>query len=296
MHIITSADISALFQDYSIEVTPKTLAKLGNLNLYLPKGKRVFVTFLANAELEDTLWACEQLEQQGYIAVPHLAARHLRSEQDWLRALRYVREHSGEALFLAGGGDHIRGAYRDTFDFMNQSALAEAGLARYIFAGHPEGNGDVGAQAVALAEERKWQWAQQHGVKSALMTQFVFQATPVVAWAKRLEERGLHFPLYIGIPGVAGLGALIKHAQLCGIGVSMGFLLKQRAKMMNMLSLQKPNHLIYQLALAKKQGLLPHFSRLHFYPLGGLVETVHWIQAIEQGQFEVSDKGLITYD
>lgn len=293
---INQHDILELFRDYSLEITPKTLAKIGNLNLYVPRGKKVFVTFLANSRLEETLHACEVLAQQGYHAVPHLAARHLRDEAEFLRALDFVKTRGNEALFLAGGGDVVRGKFKDTFDFMAQSAFAEARLGRYIFAGHPEGNGDIGAQKVAQAEEAKWAWAMQHGVQSALMTQFVFQATPVVAWAKRLAERGLHFPLYIGIPGVASLGSLIKHAQHCGIGVSMGFLLKQRSSMMSLLNLQKPNQLIYQLALARKQGLLPYFSRLHFYPLGGLVETLNWINAIENGQFEISQQTLITYD
>ena len=44
-----------------------------------------------------------------------------------------------------------------------------------------------------------------------IVTQFCFEAAPVIAWDKRIQAEGNRLPVYIGLPGLASLKALIGH-------------------------------------------------------------------------------------
>lgn len=69
----------ALMARYSIEITPKDLPALHEVKSDLPPGTAVSVTFLAGDGLDCRLNAAVDARRLGFVPVPHLSARRLRS-------------------------------------------------------------------------------------------------------------------------------------------------------------------------------------------------------------------------
>ena len=93
------------------------------------------------------------------------------------------------------------------------------------------------------------------------------------------------------MPGLASLKTLLKFAQVSGIGPSVRVLTRQTQNIARLLSLQAPDKLLVGLAngiLADPDCLIRH---VHFYPFGGLVKTVSWIDQVAAGAFSLNNKG-----
>ena len=68
-------EIAALLRDFSVEKTPGELARRDAWPAGLPKGSRVYVTWIAGNDFGKTLRAAVRLRQFGMEPVPHLAVR-----------------------------------------------------------------------------------------------------------------------------------------------------------------------------------------------------------------------------
>ena len=77
-----------------------------------------------------------------------------------------------------------------------------------------------------------------------MVTQFVFEARPIIDWIERVRNEGNRLPLVVGVPGPASLKSLIGHATNCGVGPSIKFLTKQARNVHKLLMLQTPDKLV----------------------------------------------------
>ena len=62
-------------EDFSIEVMPRTLAKVDCLETLLPRGSRVYVAHIEGVEFQDMLATATRLSEAGYRVMPHFPAR-----------------------------------------------------------------------------------------------------------------------------------------------------------------------------------------------------------------------------
>ena len=62
-------------------------------------------------------------------------------------------------------------------------------------------------------------FAERSGAELYVVTQFCFEAEPVIAWDRRIQAEGNRLPIYIGVPGLATIKTLLAHAKACGIGL-----------------------------------------------------------------------------
>ena len=72
-------------------------------------------------------------------------------------------------------------------------------------------------QALAL----KQKFADSTDADTAIVTQFAFEAGPIIQWVDRLAAEGIKMPVHIGIAGPAKLQTLLKFAISCGVGPSL---------------------------------------------------------------------------
>ncbi len=124
-----------------------------------------------------------------------------------------------------------------------------------------------------------------------IATQFTFEAAPIVEWDRRLrEELGNELPIHIGIPGLATIKTLLKHAQQCGIGNSMRVLTRQAANIAKLMTVREPDTMVRDLAAARARD--PQFGvrQCHLYPLGGLKKSAAWLYAVQDGRIELGRK------
>lgn len=286
--------ITRLAQDYSIETTPRGYKKLRPLADYLPAHTAVYITHLPGAPFADTVLTAEAVKEQGFRPVPHVAVRNLKNAAELETGLlRLNKAGIGDILLLAGGAGKA-GAFNDTLEILDSGFLEQFELHSIGFAGHPEGHPFVPQAEIDRALAVKSAYAAAHPRDYYLMTQFCFTAAPIIRWAKALQAQSIRFPLILGIPGVAGTAAMIKHAQACGVGASLNFLMKNGGLFRKLLGgVAEPNQLVAELAASQADGALPASAKLHFYPLGDFQRTSDWANAAAAGRFTLHpSKGI----
>ena len=116
---------------------------------------------------------------------------------------------------------------------------------------------------------------EARGMAALIVTQFGFDAQAFLDWLVELRQRGIDTPVRIGIPGPAGIKRLLGFAARCGVGASTSVLKKYGISVANLLGTAGPEKLVD--AFAKNLGPEHGRVRLHFYPFGGLGNTVRWI-------------------
>lgn len=292
MPLSPAGALPALTEGASLEVTPRTAEKIADFRALLPPGRRIYIAHIAGTEFAAMLATAQRLTAEGYEVMPHIPARVVPSKAalaDWLA--RYQGEAGVKSALILGGG-----LSRPEGPFESSQALLETGLfegfTRLHVAGHPEGSRDLdpdGGEAVAMAALRwKADYARQSGTAMAIVTQFAFEAPPILAWAGRLSAEGIDLPIHLGIAGPAKLQTLLKYAITCGVGPSLRVLQKRARDVRKLLLPYKPDALLADLATARGAALAKgaHFpiEQLHFFPLGGVEATTTYLsQAAQEG-------------
>ena len=117
----------------------------------------------------------------------------------------------------------------------------------------------------------------ERGHDFAVVTQFAFDAEPVLAWLEQVRKAGVHALVRVGVPGPASVKRLLAFASRCGVGASTKVMKKYGMSLAKLLSTAGPDKLIEEYAA----GLDPakHGEVLiHFYPFGGLRATAEWVR------------------
>ncbi|MDG1470963.1 MAG: methylenetetrahydrofolate reductase [Ascidiaceihabitans sp.] len=282
-----SAEVEAFLQGYSIEVMPRTAAKVDNFADILPKGTRVYIAHIEGTPIDEMVDTAKRLNGEGFDVMPHFPARIIADQamlNDWIA--RYAGEAGvNQALLLAGGVDKPHGDFESSMQLLDSGAFDKAGFKRLHVAGHPEGNKDIdpsgGMKNVDDALRWKQDFSNRTDAKMALATQFAFEAGPIIEWADNLKDAGIDLPIHIGIAGPAKLQTMIKFAIACGVGPSLR-VLQRRAKDVTKLLLPfEPTEVISELAAHKAANPEFNIEQVHFFPLGGIKTNATW--AIENG-------------
>lgn len=276
--------LAMLVERLSFELSPKEALRSGH-DLAVPAGTRAFITRLPKGSFEETLEASIVLKRAGLQPVPHVTVRTVpdRSALElWLR--RFVRDAGvEEILLIAGSQERPLGVFGQTADILASGVLEGSGLRAVSFAGHPEGHPVADADALLRAVDAKNEFAVRTGLSCALVTQFFFDATPVIAWERRLREHGNRLPVDPGLHGVTGVPSLLKHALACGIGASVKALSAHGGGgLLQFAQIRTPDALAQAIATAVANDPGSLFRSFHLFPLGGLAKTVDWMAQVRR--------------
>ncbi|MEX0338973.1 MAG: methylenetetrahydrofolate reductase [Arenibacterium sp.] len=280
-------EVEAFLKGYSIEVMPRTAAKVEDFRALLPEGTRVYIAHIEGTPIEDMVATAKRLAEDGYPVMPHFPARIIKDAStlgDWIA--RYQGEAGvDQALLLAGGVTEPHGAFDSSMQLMETGLFDKAGFKRLHVAGHPEGNKDIdpdgGMKNVEEALRWKQKFSESTDAEMALATQFAFDAKPIIAWADGLKTAGIDLPIHIGIAGPAKLQTLIKFAIACGVGPSLKVLQKRAMDVTKLLLPYEPTDVLTELAAHKAAHPDFNITQVHFFPLGGIKTNANW--AIENG-------------
>lgn len=278
-------DLAALLAGASIEVMPRTAAKLDRIAGLLAPGSQVYVAHIAGTPIADMVATAARLRAEGMEPIPHFPARLIADHatlRDWIA--RYRGEADiGAALVLAGGIAQPAGIFSDSMQLLDTGMFADAGISRLHVAGHPEGNRDIdpaGGEARAMAALL---WKQEHarsaGAEMTIVTQFAFEVAPVLAWAARLRSAGIGLPVHIGAAGPARLQTMIRFAIACGVGPSLRVLQRRARDVTKLATAFEPTAFLTDLARHKAADPTLAIERVHLFPLGGIVATTDWMRA-----------------
>ena len=285
------ARIVELIRGFTTETTPGAAAKISDYRHFLAPGSTVYITFLPGADFAETVSVSIRLRSEGFEPVPHLAARSLPDKHYLDEQLARLAGDAGVNHVLAIGGGTARplGPFSDSMQVLETGLLDRHGIRRIGVAGHPEGSPDIPDDAAAIAWKNAF--AERTGADLYIVTQFCFEAEPIMAWDRQLQAEGNRLPIRVGIPGLATIKSLLAHAKACGVGPSMSFLSRQARNIGKIFSISTPDRLVA--ALAEYRGTDPDcgIEGVHMYPLGGLSKTAHWCRAVVDGRFTMNVRG-----
>ena len=80
-------NISKLVKNFSIEVMPRTLGKLENIENLWPKKTRVYIAHLEGTTIEDMLVTAKRIKSASFTPMPHFPARIIKDNkvlEDWM--------------------------------------------------------------------------------------------------------------------------------------------------------------------------------------------------------------------
>lgn len=279
------ANRTAMLEDISIEVSSHDVSVVDRLRGLYPAGTRVFVTFVPGSAYRETVDVAIAVQRAGFRAVPHLAARSLKSADELHDFVARITGEAGIDHLLLIGGDTAApaGPFAASLDVLRQADLFGHGIRTIALAGHPEGHAAMkGPQAVAVLRD-KVNVAQTTGLIPIIVTQFTFEAQPIVDWLGAVRDAGVAVPVRVGLAGPASIATLMKFAVRCGVGNSLRALSKRPQSFGRLLTDNTPDDLIEALSGALAKADLP-LPGLHIFPFGGVVKAGKWLAALrEQG-------------
>ncbi|MYG52905.1 MAG: hypothetical protein F4204_11325 [Rhodospirillaceae bacterium] len=277
------AELQPLLQRLLTHMSTETLPDIDQVDkvcAHVPPGTRVFVASLPSRDRADTVAAAKILNDRGYVAVPHIAARALPSHAALEDFLYRLTGEAGcrEALVIAGDRPDAAGPFAETMDVLLTGALERHGLQTIHVGAHPEGNRLIGDDALREAMLSKAHYAGSSDADFDFVTQFVFDGATVVDWAQRLRGLGIGLPVRLGIAGPADLATLLRYAKICGIGVSTRALMRQGAGSVKLIRRTvRPDDLLAGLVAAAGTDPLPEIAGLHIFPFGGVGRAMAWL-------------------
>ena len=278
---------------FSIETTPASAAKMGSFKDLLPAGTSVYLTFLSGTDYRDIVALAKRLKDEGMEPVPHFAARNIKDRREFED---YVSRATGEAgvtrgLAIAGAPNEPIGEYVDSMQLLETGFFDAYGINKIGVAGHPEKCPDCGDNVLLAALRWKNSFAERTDADLHIVTQFCFEAEPLIAYDALLAREGITLPVHVGVAGIATIKTLMKYALSCGVGNSVDFLRKQAQNVTKLMKPAAPDKLLIDLAAYKKEASHSNIEAIHVFPLGGLQKSADWFNAMATGAFELDPDG-----
>ena len=279
-----SDHLKEFLTDFSIEVMPRTAAKIESFKEILPKNTRVYIAHIEGVPIKEMVQTAKRISSEGFNVMPHFPARIIKDKstlEEWINMYQ-VEAGINQALLLAGGVDKPHGTFESSMQLVETELFERYNFKNLHFAGHPEGNKDIDKDGSNKNVDEALLWKQKFNERSdidiAITTQFCFEAEPVIEWANSLTNNGINIPIHIGVAGPAKLQTLIKFSIACGVGPSLRVLQKRAKDVKKLLLPFDPNDFLETLAKHKKENPKFNISNIHFFPLGGINTNASWIK------------------
>jgi methylenetetrahydrofolate reductase (NADPH) len=275
--------VETVLDDFSMEMTGKDVSRLEAAAGVIPPGTRIHVTFLENEDLAMRVGAAAAVKRLGFVPVPHVSARRIKSEamlEEFLAALREI--DATENVFSVGGDPAVpHGPYEDSLSLIESGVLQRYGVRHVSIAGHPADHPEVPTDVLWSALESKSAALSRLHIPGAILTQVEFDVDRVLDWLAEVRRRGVELPVRVGVPGPTSIKGLLGFASRLGVSTSATIAKKYGFSMTNLLGKAGPDTFIREL----EDGLDPAkhgLVKLHFYTFGGFKSTAEWIDNFRQ--------------
>ena len=257
---------------YEVLPTPSTEDKV---LAAVPFDVAVTVTASGAKGLEATLKLAETLARQGYVAVPHLAARMISGRPELMEIRSRLAEAGITRVFVPGGDVDPVGDYPDAFSLLEDLSTLAQPFSQVGIAGYPETHPKITDD---LTVQAMWD-KRRHATH--VVSNLTFDAGAVRSWVERMRARGVTMPLLLGMPGPIDRTKLLAMATRIGVGESTRFLAKHKSTFAR---LAAPGGFTGQRFLeecaataAKPESLI---EGLHIFTFNQIAETEQWRQEL----------------
>ena len=274
------AALSGFLRNFSSEVTARDPRSIEAARELLPPGAEVFIAAVPGESPEQMVAAAVQLRRAGMTPVPHIVARNIesRGRLDELFARLVGEAGLDRALLLGGDRDRPAGEFHCSLQLLQTGVLQKHGVGRIFIGCYAEGHPRVADEVLDAARADKLELAAALGLDVTLISQFCFDARPVVALARRMRALGVTAPFRVGVAGPAERATLIRYALMCGVGPSMRGLRERHDLARSVLSGETPEALLTEVALAQAAEPALGLSGVHFFTFGALARSARFAQ------------------
>lgn len=278
IHPSTPKPLSHITDAYSLEVSARDIPALTAAAPRILPGSTISIPYLPGQDDGARLAAARAVRGLGLEPMPHLSARRIASlaELDSF-VKRAVAEAGVERCFvIAGDPSTPLGPFSDSSSLIETGVFERSGIKVVAVGGHPEGHPVMSAAVRWEVLERKCHSIVMRGMAPLIVTQFGFDADIVLTWLKTLRERGIDHPVRVGVPGPAGIAVLARYAALCGVSACASMWSKYGISLGKLFGTAGPDVFVDRLAagLTEAHGKVS----LHFFPFGGIAQSVRWIE------------------
>lgn len=275
--------VRALLNGWSIEIPSRDIAALAVASHHLEPGTDVYLNWIAGDTHHRTVAAATKLRRAGLNPVPHIAARYLAS---FSQLADFLSRLAGEArvdraLVVAGDRERPVGPFESSLKLIETGLFQKYRFTRIGIAGYPEGSRRISGPALEAALAAKLDSTKRFGLEPHIVTQFCFEAEPIVAWLRKIREWGITVPVRIGLAGPASITTLMKYALRCGVGNSLRALGLHGPSIAHILTRAGPESVIRDLARSLGDDRGSQVDGIHFYSFGGFARTADWARAAE---------------
>jgi methylenetetrahydrofolate reductase (NADPH) len=282
--IADAPDFNAVLNDVSLEAVMPGAGEVHEAASALPTGTAIYLTDLPNRPEDKFVQIATGIFMRGLKPVPHLAARNVASEKALENLLSRLASSAGVNRVMLIGGDRPRsaGPYEHALDVIESGVLEANGVTEIGIAAYPEGHPNISEDILRASLRDKLEAAERAGLKTHIVTQFCFDAWPVVTWLRGLRASGIHNQVRIGMAGPASIPALMKFAQRCGVRASAKGFARHAASIGKMLTGATPAEIVTELAEAAASENLGEIAS-HVYSFGGLPQAATWVRDAKSG-------------
>jgi methylenetetrahydrofolate reductase (NADPH) len=205
---------------YEVLPTPSTEEKV---LASVPLDVDVTVTASGAKGLEATLALAESLARQGYVTVPHLAARMIHGHSELVEIRARLGEAGITSVFVPGGDVEPVGDYPDAFSLLEDLATLANPFEQIGITGYPETHPKITDD---LTVQAMWD-KRRHATH--VVSNLTFDAHAIKNWVTRMRARGVTMPVLLGMPGPVDRTKLLAMASKIGVGESTRFLAKHKS-------------------------------------------------------------------
>ena len=245
----------------------------------LPPQAFVSVTCSPAKGIPATLEYTERLIGLGHHPIPHFAARMVESREDAAKLAAWLREHSiDEVYVIAGDAPDPAGPYEGALPFIRDLIEADAGVSRIGISGYPDGHALIPTDVIQEQLLAKQAVIQEAGLGGWVSTQMCFDTDLIRSWIRSERDRGLAFPIRLGVPGVVDRARLMSMGTRLGIGTSLRYLAKNRSTVMQLMAPggYDPTDMVVAFADdAEELGI----EALHSFTFNAVEDTRKWQEA-----------------
>jgi methylenetetrahydrofolate reductase (NADPH) len=278
----SAGEPAELIRGYSVEVTPRSRSAIEVCRDHLAPGTEVYIAFVPGEMHHAVVATAAGLRAAGFVPVPHVTARNVASSAELDDFLGRLAGEAGvtRALVIAGDLEQPAGPYHSSLELLRTGLFEKHGLQRIGLACYPEAHPRIGADRLEQALLAKLEAVRGAGLKAWLVSQFCFEAAPILDLLARLRALGIHEPVRVGLAGPADHRRLWKYALHCGIGNSIRALGSRPDALANLLVRRAPDDIVRALAAAQRRDPGLGIEGIHIFTFGGVASAAIWANAI----------------
>ena len=83
---MSNKSLKSFIKEFSIEVTPRAVAKIENLSDLIPSGTLIYIAHIEGTPIDDMVKTARKINDQGYTTMPHFPARIIKDKNTFVLA------------------------------------------------------------------------------------------------------------------------------------------------------------------------------------------------------------------